>query len=94
MDLEVIILSEVRERQIACDITCMWNLKQDPNEPAYETETKQNQGHREQTGSCHRGIEWKWVELRVWGQQMQTGTYRMDKQQGLLYSQGTIFNIL
>ena len=27
MDLEVIILSEVRERQIPYDITCMWNVK-------------------------------------------------------------------
>ena len=27
MDLEIIILSEVRERQIPHDITCMWNLK-------------------------------------------------------------------
>ena len=27
MDLEIIILSEVRERQISYDITYMWNLK-------------------------------------------------------------------
>ena len=27
MDLEIIILSEVRERKILCDITYMWNLK-------------------------------------------------------------------
>ena len=31
MDLEIIILSEVRERQIY-DITYMWNLKYDTNE--------------------------------------------------------------
>ena len=26
MDLEIIILSEVRQRQISCDITYIWNL--------------------------------------------------------------------
>ena len=42
MDLEVIILREVeseRERQIPYDITYMWNLKYDTNEPIYKTET-------------------------------------------------------
>ena len=40
-DLEVIILSEVsqRERQIPCDFTYIWNPKYDTNEPIYETET-------------------------------------------------------
>ena len=40
MDLEMIMLSEVRrERQIPYDITYMWNLKYDTNELFYETET-------------------------------------------------------
>ena len=40
MDLEIIILSEVRERQIPYDITYMWNLKKnDTNEVIYKTET-------------------------------------------------------
>ena len=42
MDLEIIILSEVkldRERQISYDITYMWNLKTDTNEHIYKTET-------------------------------------------------------
>ena len=38
MELEIIILSEVRERQIPYDITYMGNLKQNTNEPMYETE--------------------------------------------------------
>ena len=47
MDLEVIVLSEVRdyhtkwsqkERQTTYDITYTWNLKYDTNEPIYETE--------------------------------------------------------
>jgi len=36
--LEIIILSEVRERQISYDITYMWNLRYDTIEPIYETE--------------------------------------------------------
>ena len=41
MDLEIIILSEVRQRQISYDITHMWNLilKNDTNELIYKTET-------------------------------------------------------
>ena len=41
MNLEIIILSEVsqRERQIPYDIAYMWNLKYDTNELIYERET-------------------------------------------------------
>ena len=41
MDLEIIILSEVsqREKEIPYDITYMWNLKYDTNEHIYETKT-------------------------------------------------------
>ena len=40
MDLEIIILSEVRKRQISYDTTYMQNLKQDPNEYISETKTE------------------------------------------------------
>ena len=42
MQLEIITLSEVsqRERQISRDITYVWNLKYDTNEPIYETESQ------------------------------------------------------
>ena len=41
MQLEIIILSKSeRERQIPYDITYIWNLKYDTNEPIYETETE------------------------------------------------------
>ena len=43
MQLEIIILSEVSQkekRQILYDITSMWNLKYDTNEPICETETE------------------------------------------------------
>ena len=42
MDLEIIILGEVRsdrERQALYDITYMWNLKCGTNEPIYKTKT-------------------------------------------------------
>ena len=35
MDLEIIILSEVRERQIPYDVTYTWNLKYDTNQHTY-----------------------------------------------------------
>ena len=38
MDLEILILNEVRERQILY-ITYMWNLKNNTNELIYKTET-------------------------------------------------------
>ena len=39
MDLEIIIQSEIRKRQIPHDFTYMWNLKYSTNEPIYETVT-------------------------------------------------------
>ena len=42
MDLEIIILSEVksdRERQVSYNITYMWNLKYNTNDLVCETET-------------------------------------------------------
>ena len=38
MDPEIIIQSEVRERQISYDNTYTWNLKKDINELIYKTE--------------------------------------------------------
>ena len=38
MKLEIIILNEVRKRQILHDITNMWNLKYDANVLIYKTE--------------------------------------------------------
>ena len=37
MDLEIVILSEVRQRK-TYDTTYMWNLKNGTNEPIYKTE--------------------------------------------------------
>ena len=38
MDLEIVTLSEVKEKQISYGITYMWNLKNGTNEPIYKTE--------------------------------------------------------
>ena len=46
------------------------------------TKQKQNQGLREETGVCQGGGAWERGGEGVWHQQMQTGIYRMDKQQG------------
>ena len=43
---------------------------------------KQIHRHREQTHGCQEGAEVGRDGLGVWDQQMQTITYRMDKQQG------------
>ena len=46
MQLEIFILSEVRQRQIPCDITYMYNLKYDTNELIYKTEIDQQTENR------------------------------------------------
>ena len=51
-------------------------------------EQKQNHRHGEQTGGCQGGGGWERDGLGVGDQQMQTRTYRMDKQQDLVYSTG------
>ena len=42
LDLEIIILREVRERQMSYDITYTWNLKKqnDTNELIYQTDSQ------------------------------------------------------
>ena len=39
MDLEILMLSEVSERQTSYAITYMWNLENDKNELIYKTQT-------------------------------------------------------
>ena len=60
MDLEVIILSEVSQRQISYDITYMWNLKKKKkryNELTYKTEIDSQ--YTKQTYSYQRGNQGK-----------------------------------
>ena len=65
-----------RERQIPCVITCIWNLKYDMNEMETKSETQEN------TGGYQGGEGWEREEVGGWDLQMQTGIYRMEKQQG------------
>ena len=53
MQLEIVILSELRERQIPYDVICMWNLKYGTEEPIYRP--KQTHSHGEHTCGCQRG---------------------------------------
>ena len=53
---------------------------------------KQNQGHTEETGGCQGG-EGGRVGWGVWDQQMQTGIYRMDKQQGPTVEHRELYSI-
>ena len=65
MDLEAVILSEVRERRILCDITCMWNLNYDTNEPIYQTKIDSQTQRRDLR--LPRGRELEGGVLGVWG---------------------------
>ena len=69
-----------RERQTPHNTTNMWNSKYD--QMKLSTKQKQTHRHREQTCSVAK-VEGKQgrVGLGVWDRQMQTITYRMDKQQ-------------
>ena len=40
MKLEIIIISQVSQRQISYDITYMWNIKNDTNELIYKTDSQ------------------------------------------------------
>ena len=78
LDLEIIILSEVRQMSRA--VTYMWNLKYDTNELTYETEID----------SQTQGTDLWWPVGGAWGrdglgvgdQQVGTIIHRVDKQQG------------
>lgn len=52
MQLEVITLSEVSQKEKYHMIPLMWNSK---HSTKYVTQMKQNQGHREQTKCCQWG---------------------------------------
>ena len=61
MDLEIIILSKVNQRQIY-DITYMWNLKNDPNELNYKIETESEKTNFQ----LPKGKVWSWDKLGAW----------------------------
>ena len=64
----------------------MWNLKYGTNDPIHKTETDHR--HGQQTCDCLGGRGRVKDGQGVWGWKMQTITFRMDKQTGLLYNTG------
>ena len=68
MHLEIIILSEVSQRQISYDITYMWNPKYDTNELFLQNGKRPNR-HRKQTYGYQRG-KWGRDKIRVWDWQI------------------------
>ena len=64
----------------------MWNLQYDTMNISTE--------HKEKTCGCQGGCGGGREKLRVWGEQIQTVTYRIDKQQGPLYSPGNYVQYL
>ena len=65
-----------RERQIPYDITCMLNLKYGTNEPICRTETDSQTWRTDLW--LPKGSEWD--GLGVWGEQMETIAFGVDKQ--------------
>ena len=61
---------------IPYEITYMWNLKYGTTESPYKTETD---SQTQRTDLSCQG-EGRWEGLGVWGQQMQTITFRLDEQ--------------
>ena len=58
-----------RERQTPYDITYLWNLKYDKNEPIYKQ--KQIHGQGEGTCGCQGGGVWERDGVGGWGWQME-----------------------
>ena len=61
MDLEIIILSEVRQRQIPHDIPYTWNLKYETNELIYKTETDSQTQRTDLWLPRVRGVREGWI---------------------------------
>ena len=95
MDLDIIILSEVRserQRQIPYDITYVWNLKYDTNERIYQIEIALETIENRLVVSKARGeggVAWESEISRC--KLLYIGCIN---NKAPLYSTGTIFNIL
>ena len=66
MQPEIIVLVK-SERQIPYDITYMWNLKHDTNEPIYGKKKNKIKDTREQIVDCQGGKGWERGGVGVWG---------------------------
>ena len=77
MHLEIIILSEVNQRQISYDIAYMWNLKEKIQVNLF---TKQIHRLREPSYG-HQGIS-EGDRLEIWDWRLHTAIFKIDSQQG------------
>ena len=68
------------KRQILCDATFRWNLKDSRNELIYKTEQLTDIENKLMVTKGEVGKRYK---LRVWELEMHTTTYKTDKQQGI-----------
>ena len=68
---------EVRQRKISYDITYLWNLKNDTNEPFYKTETDPQTQKANLWLPKQKGEERD--KLEVCDQQIQTTIHKIDK---------------
>ena len=64
-DPEIIILNQVRQRQISYDITYKWNLKNDSNELIYKTEIRRTDTENKLMGTKGDSGDRK-DKLEVW----------------------------
>ena len=61
-DLEIIMLSEVRQRQILYDITYMWNIKNNTGKSIHKTET---QSQKQKNMVTQEEKEWERNKLGI-----------------------------
>ena len=79
MQLEILILSELSQKEKNTILSLISGIQ---NMAQMNLSMKQKQTHRhgEQTCGCQGGERREWDGQRIWDQQMQTITFRMDKQ--------------
>ena len=79
MDLEIVILTEVRERQISYDITYMWNLKKKKTiQNILFTKQKKTHWFQNQTYGYQRGNSGVRDGLGGWDWHMHTTIYKIN----------------
>ena len=93
MDLEIIILSQVsqRERQTPYGLTYMWNLQYNSSEYIFERETDSQIQRTDFWLQAGRGVGEDGLEL--WDQQMQTIICKMNKQQGATVQHRGLYSV-
>ena len=74
MELEVIILSEIRQRQVPCDLTYMWNLNNNNN-----NNNKTKLINTQNGLVVAKGREQGWAKQAKGIKQGKTSSYKLNK---------------